>query len=120
MEYLHTMNHIFRIKLITQYPSVFHCLVNHSQLNQQEPILKDFCPKVLPVKALLIPSVGSAPSNYIVKQSHVRLSNIVINEQFCLLTAEKLGIDVPESFVLQAGKNKTEDAAILFATKRYD
>ena len=64
--------------------------------------------------------VGSAPSNYIVKQSHVRLSNIVVNEQLCLLTARKLGIDVPESFVIQTEKNKTEDADILFATKRYD
>ena len=64
--------------------------------------------------------VGSAPSNYIVKQSHVRLSNIVVNEQLCLLTAKKLGIDVPESFVVQIEKNKTEDADILFATKRFD
>lgn len=63
--------------------------------------------------------VGSAPSNYIVKQSHVRLSNIVVNEQLCLLTAKKLGIDVPESFVVQIEK-KTEDADILFATKRFD
>ena len=47
--------------------------------------------------------VGSAPSNFIVKQSHVRLSNIVVNEQLCLLTAKKLGIDVPESFVVQTG-----------------
>lgn len=64
--------------------------------------------------------VGSAPSNYIVKQSHVRLSNIVVNEQLCLLTAKKLGIDVPESFVIQTEKNKTGDADILFATKRFD
>lgn len=64
--------------------------------------------------------VGSAPSNYIVKQSHVRLSNIVVNEQLCLLTAKKLGIEVPESFVVQIEKNKTEDADILFATKRFD
>lgn len=64
--------------------------------------------------------VGSAPSNYIVKQSHVRLSNIVVNEQLCLLTAKKLGIEVPESFVVQTEKNKTEDADILFATKRFD
>ena len=64
--------------------------------------------------------VGSAPSNFIVKQSHVRLSNIVVNEQLCLLTAKKLGIDVPESFVVQTGKNKTGDADILFATKRFD
>ena len=64
--------------------------------------------------------VGSAPSNYIVKQSHVRLSNIVVNEQLCLITAKKLGIEIPESFIIQTGKNKTEDADILFATKRYD
>ncbi|MBQ0162505.1 MAG: hypothetical protein KBS84_05010 [Treponema sp.] len=36
--------------------------------------------------------VGSAPSNFIVKQSHARLRNIVVNEQLCLLTAKKLGI----------------------------
>jgi len=64
--------------------------------------------------------VGVAPSNYIVKQSHVRLSNIVVNEQLCLLTAKKLGIDVPDSFVLQTEQNKTEDADVLFATKRFD
>ncbi|MDY2923279.1 MAG: HipA domain-containing protein, partial [Treponema sp.] len=64
--------------------------------------------------------VGSAPSNYIVKQSHVRFNDIVVNEQLCLLTAKKLGIDVPESFVVQTGKNKTGDADILFATKRFD
>lgn len=54
--------------------------------------------------------VGSAPSNYIVKQSHVRLNDIVINEQLCLHTAKKLGIDVSESFVVQTEKNKTGDA----------
>jgi len=64
--------------------------------------------------------VGEAPSNYIVKQSHVRLSNIVVNEQLCLLTAKKLGIDVPDSFVLQTERDKTEDSDILFATKRFD
>jgi len=65
-------------------------------------------------------SVGTAPSNYIVKQSHIRLSSIVVNEQLCLLTAKKLGIDVPDSFVLQTEQKKTEDADILFATKRFD
>lgn len=64
--------------------------------------------------------IGSAPSNYIVKQSHVRLNNIVVNEQLCLLTAKKLGIEIPDSFIIQTGKNKTEDADILFATKRFD
>ena len=41
--------------------------------------------------------VGEAPSTYIVKQSHIRLKKIVTNEQLCLLTAKKLGIDISES-----------------------
>lgn len=64
--------------------------------------------------------IGNAPSNYIVKQSHVRLGSIVVNEQLCLLTAKKLGLDVPESFILKASNNKTDDSNILFATKRFD
>ena len=44
---------------------------------------------------------GDAPSTHIVKQSHVRLKNIVANEQLCLLTAKKLGIEVPESFIVK-------------------
>lgn len=64
--------------------------------------------------------VGSAPSNFIVKQSHVRLRNIVVNEQLCLLTAKKLGIEVPESFIIQTEHNKTDDLNVLFATKRFD
>ena len=61
---------------------------------------------------------GVAPSNYIVKQSHVRLSGIVLNEQLCMLTARELGIDVPNSFILNTGKGT--DSEILFATERYD
>ena len=38
---------------------------------------------------------GLAPSTHIVKQSHVRLDNIVINEQLCLMTASKCGIETP-------------------------
>lgn len=62
--------------------------------------------------------IGDAPSTYIVKQSHVRLSQIVANEQLCLLTAKNLGIDVPESFIVNLGNS--DDENILFATKRYD
>lgn len=61
---------------------------------------------------------GAAPSTHIVKQSHVRLQDIVINEQLSLLTARNLGIDVPESFIIKAGGDK--DNEMLFATKRYD
>lgn len=62
--------------------------------------------------------VGDAPSTHIVKQSHVRLRDIVVNEQLCQLTARKLGIEVPNSFVADSG-SKSEDC-ILFATERYD
>jgi serine/threonine-protein kinase HipA len=62
--------------------------------------------------------VGEAPSTHIVKQSHIRLKQIVTNEQFCLLTAKNLGIQIPESFIVNMGDAKDED--VLFATKRYD
>ena len=61
---------------------------------------------------------GNAPSTHIVKQSHVRLNQIVLNEQLCMLTAKLLGIDVPDSFIINLGKGKDED--VLFATQRYD
>ena len=61
---------------------------------------------------------GKAPSNYIVKQSHVRLSGIVLNEELCMLTAKELGIDTPKSFIINTGKGKEYE--VLFATNRYD
>ena len=75
--------------------------------------------------------VGDAPSTHIVKQSHIRLENIVTNEQLCLKTAEKLGITVPPSFILDTGRetgsitetdhlSRTRDGSVLFATQRYD
>lgn len=60
---------------------------------------------------------GNAPSTHIVKQSHVRLKHIVLNEQLCILTAKNLGIDVPESFIINKG---AADDELLFASKRYD
>lgn len=62
--------------------------------------------------------MGNAPSTHIVKQSHVRLAGIVTNEQLCLMTARQLGIEIPESFIVNTGSSMDED--ILFATKRYD
>ena len=64
--------------------------------------------------------IGNAPSTHIVKQSHVRLDNIVVNEQLCLLTAKRLGLDVPDSFIITTSEKSTADENILFATKRYD
>lgn len=61
---------------------------------------------------------GKAPSNYIVKQSHVRLSGIVLNEELCMLTAKELGIYTPKSFIINTGQGK--DSEVLFATNRYD
>ncbi|MDY3722868.1 MAG: HipA domain-containing protein [Treponema sp.] len=63
---------------------------------------------------------GLAPSTHIVKQSHVRYKNIVLNEQLCLLAAQKLGIEIPESFILQAQTGKVNDEDVLFATRRFD
>ena len=61
---------------------------------------------------------GDAPSTHIVKQSHVRLEHIVLNEELCMLTAKASGLDVAESFIINTGEGK--DSEILFATKRYD
>ncbi len=63
---------------------------------------------------------GLAPSTHIVKQSHVRYKNIVLNEQLCLLAARKLGIEIPDSFILQAQTGKASDEDVLFATRRFD
>lgn len=62
--------------------------------------------------------VGSAPSTHIVKQNHVRLREIVLNEQLALTTASLLGVEVPHSFILNTGAAKEED--ILLAVERYD
>lgn len=62
--------------------------------------------------------IGDAPSTHIVKQSHIRLKGIVLNEQLCMLTAKKLGIEIPASFIINVGN--AEDGDVLFATKRYD
>ena len=62
--------------------------------------------------------VGEAPSTHIVKQSHVRLNKLVVNERLSLLTASKLGIEIPESFIINTGKGNDED--VLFASRRYD
>ena len=61
---------------------------------------------------------GNAPSTHIVKQSHVRFERIVLNEQLCMLTAKQLGIEAPESFIINVGKGA--DSEILYATKRFD
>lgn len=61
---------------------------------------------------------GSAPSTHIVKQSHVRLDGIVTNEQLCMMTAGNMGIEIPESFIVNVWDGRDEE--VLLATKRYD
>lgn len=61
---------------------------------------------------------GDAPSTHIVKQSHVRLEHIVLNEELCMLAAKEAGMDVIDSFIINTGDRK--DSEILFASKRYD
>ena len=71
----------------------------------------------IPNKQWYLPK-GKAASTHIVKQSHVRLNRIVLNEQLCMLTAKKMGIDVPESFIVNLGEGK--ETEVLYATQRYD
>lgn len=61
---------------------------------------------------------GTAPSTHIVKQSHIRLSGIVANEQLSLRTAYYCGIEIPDSFIINTGAGKEDE--VLFATQRYD
>ena len=61
---------------------------------------------------------GTAPSTHIVKQSHVRLQSIVPNELLCLDTAKRMGIDIPESSIINTGNGS--DADVLLASKRFD
>lgn len=61
---------------------------------------------------------GDAPSTHIIKQSHVRLDNIVINEMLTMMTAGKLGINTSISDIINPGNDK--DDILLFSTKRYD
>ncbi len=62
--------------------------------------------------------MGNAPSTHIVKQSHIRLDAIVTNEQLALTTASYMGIEVPESHIVNLGSAGEDE--VLFATKRYD
>ncbi len=61
---------------------------------------------------------GCAPSTHIVKQSHIRLDSIVTNEQLCMETAGKLGLNVPSSFIINTASGAEDE--VLFAVRRYD
>lgn len=70
-----------------------------------------------PLKQWFLP-LGTAPSTHIVKQSHIRMQDMVANEQLSQLCAHYLGIETPESFIVNTGQGREDQ--ILFATKRYD
>ena len=61
---------------------------------------------------------GDAPSTHILKQSHVRFRHIITNEQLALLTAQELGLETTESFIVNTKDGKDEE--ILFAARRFD
>lgn len=61
---------------------------------------------------------GTAPSTHIVKQSHVRLNGIVLNEQLALRTAKHCGIDTADTFIINTGHGR--DSEILLASARFD
>ena len=61
---------------------------------------------------------GTAPSTHIVKQSHIRLKEIVTNEQLCMQTAKRCGIEIPDSFIINTAEGRDDE--VLFAAKRYD
>ena len=61
---------------------------------------------------------GTAPSTHILKQSHVRLGGIVVNEQLSLLTARKCGLAAAPCFIVNIGSGN--DAEILLASRRFD
>ena len=70
--------------------------------------------------------VGSAPSTHILKQSHIRYDKIVQNEQLALRTAALMGINVPQSEIIETRSVPAPDLVtaltenVLFATERYD
>ena len=59
-------------------------------------------------------SMGSAPSNAIIKLPIEDLDSTVENEIFCMSLAKTIGLDVPESFIYRYGEQK------VFVIKRYD
>ena len=61
--------------------------------------------------------IGDAPSTHIVKQSHVRLDQIVLNEQMTMLTAGRLGLEVAGSSILKGGEGHED---VLLAIRRFD
>jgi len=61
---------------------------------------------------------GIAASTHIIKQSHVRLDHLVLNENICMLAARRLNIDVPKSFIVNVGTGKDEE--LLYAIERFD
>ena len=62
--------------------------------------------------------VFDAPSSHIVKQSHIRLDSIVLNEHLAITAARNLGLDAAESSVVNIGDGADDE--VLLASRRFD
>ena len=61
---------------------------------------------------------GLAPSTHIVKQSHVRLHDIVINECLIMRAAKNVGLNASNCIIINSGKGS--DGEVLLASERFD
>jgi len=74
--------------------------------------MQDKLPIMIKDGELYLPLDG-APSTHILKPQHFKWKNLVENEAFCMALAKELGLDVPETFIL----NEDNKAYII---ERYD
>jgi serine/threonine-protein kinase HipA len=74
--------------------------------------VQDKLPIMIKDGELYIPLHG-APSTHILKPQHAKWSNLVENEAFCMALAKEMGLDVPETFILN-GNDKA------YIVERYD
>lgn len=74
--------------------------------------VQDKLPIMIKGDELYLPLDG-APSTHILKPQHIKWKNLVENEAFCMALAKKMGLDVPETFIL----NEDEKSYII---ERYD
>ncbi len=74
--------------------------------------VQDKLPIMIKDGELYLPLHG-APSTHILKPQHARLNDLVENEAFCMTLAKEMGLNVPETFILDEN-NKA------YIIERYD
>lgn len=72
----------------------------------------DKLPVMIKESELYLPLEGT-PSTHILKPQHARWNNLVENEAFCMALAKEMGLNVPETFILNEDEN-------VYVIKRYD